>query len=226
LNQNIKEVENKGKSIVGAVILAGAGAVGVLVTQQPHPINLRSNELQAVIVHTSAEPEGRDTRAYQLDDYFKRPRSKGGKGWSKCGYNDIIELSGKTVNTVPYNDDSVQTFSELAYGACEYNRIARNVCYVGGMNRSYTAAKNTLTPAQDSALAMYLYHFLQLHPRAWIIGHNQLPGVKKACPSFDVPIWLRAHGFPEQNIYKKPLLSKKNEKIYNNIAHKLASDSI
>lgn len=217
-------METKGKSIAGAVILAGAGAIGVLITQEPHPINLRSNELQAVIVHTSADPEGRDVKAYQLEDYFTRPRSKGGKGWSKCGYNDIIELSGKVVNTVPYNDDSSQTFSELAYGACEYNRIARNVCYVGGMNRSYTAPKNTLTFAQDSALAMYLYHFLQLHPRAWIIGHNQL--VAKACPSFDVPVWLRRHGFPEQNIYKKPNLSKKNEKIYNNIAHKLASDSI
>lgn len=217
-------MKTKGKSIIGAVILAGAGAVGVLVTQQPHPINLRSNELQAVILHTSAEPEGRDTKAYQLVDYFTRPVKKGGKGWSKCGYNDIIELSGKVVNTVPYNEDSIQTFSELAYGACEYNRIARNVCYVGGMNRLYTAPKNTLTHAQDSALTMYLYHFLQLHPKAWIIGHNQL--VAKACPSFDVPIWLRSHGFPEQNIYKKPKLNKQNEKIYNNIAHKLASDSI
>ena len=218
-------METKGKSIAGTIILAGAGAIGVLITQQPHPINLRSNELQAVIVHCSADPEGRDVKAYQLVDYFTRPRSKGGKGWDKCGYNDIIELSGKTVNTVPYNDDSVQTFSELAYGACEYNRIARNVCYVGGMNRSYTAAKNTLTTAQDSALAMYLYHFLQLHPRAWIIGHNQL--VPKACPSFDVPEWLRRHGFPEQNIYVKPKLNNRNEKIYNNFARKLvASDSI
>ncbi len=219
-------MENKGKSILGVIALAGASAIGVLITQEPHPINLRSNELQAVIVHTSADPEGRDVKAYQLEDYFTRPRSKGGKGWSKCGYNDIIELSGKVVNTVPYNEDSIQTFSELAYGACEYNRIARNVCYVGGMNRSYTIAKNTMTPAQDSALAVYLYHFLQLHPRGWIIGHNQLPGVRKACPSFDVPVWLRSHGFPEQNIYKKPKLNKQNEKIYNNIARKLASDSI
>lgn len=217
-------MQTRSKSIIYVIGVAGAGAIGVLITQKPHPINLRSNELQAVIVHCSADPEGRDVKAYQLEDYFTRPRSKGGKGWSKCGYNDIIELSGKIVNTVPYNDDSVQTFSELAYGACEYNRIARNVCYVGGMNRSYTAPKNTLTPAQDSALAVYLYHFLQLHPRAWIIGHNQL--VPKACPSFDVPVWLRRHGFPEQNIYKKPLLTKKNEKIYHNITRQLASDSI
>ena len=217
---------SKSKSFAGAILLAAVSAIGVLITQEPHPINLRSNELQAVIVHCSADPEYRDVKAYQLVDYFTRPRSKGGKGWDKCGYNDIIELSGKVVNTVPYNDDSVQTFSELAYGACEYNRIARNVCYVGGMNKSYTAPKNTLTPAQDSALAMYLYYFLQLHPQAWIIGHNQLPGVAKACPSFDMPIWLRAHGFPEKNIYKKPKLNKQNEKIYNNIAHKLTSDSI
>lgn len=218
-------MENKGKSIVGAVILAGAGAIGVLITQQPHPINLRSNELQCLIIHCSATPEGRDTKACQFADYFTRPRSKGGKGWSKCGYNDIIELSGKVVNTVPYNEDSIQSFSEVSYGACEYNYIARNVCYVGGMNRSYTAPKNTLTHAQDSALAVYLFHFLQLHPRAWIIGHNQL--VAKACPSFDVPIWLRAHGFPEQNIYKKPLLSKKNEKIYNSAIRRIVpTDSI
>lgn len=215
---------NKSKSIIGAVIIAGASAIGVLITQQPKPINLRSHELQAAIVHCSAEPEGRNTTAYQLVDYFTRPKAKGGRGWDRCGYNDIIELSGKTVNTVPYNEDSIVTFSEIAYGACEYNYIARNVCYVGGMNRSYTAPKNTLTPAQDSALAVYLFHFLQLHPRAWIIGHNQL--VAKACPSFDVPIWLRAHGFPEQNIYKKPKLNKQNEKIFNHYASKLSSDSI
>jgi hypothetical protein len=220
-------METRSKSIAGAVVIAATGAVGVLVTQQPKPINLRSHELQAVIVHTSADPEGRDVKAYQLVDYFTRPRAKGGKGWSKCGYNDIIELSGKIVNTVKYNEDSIQSLKEVSYGACEYNYIARNVCYVGGMNRSYTAPKNTLTPAQDSALAVYLYHFLQLHPRAWIIGHNQLPGVRKACPSFDVPIWLRRHGFPEQNIYKKPNLPKKYEKVYQAAVRSVApSDSI
>lgn len=213
----------KNKSIIGVIALAGASAIGILVTQ-PKPINLRSHELQVMIVHTSAEPEGRDTKACQLVDYFKRPKSKGGKGWDRCGYNDVIELSGKIVNTVPYDEDSVVTFKEVSYGACEYNYIGRNVCYIGGMNRAYTAPKNTLTKAQDSALAVYLFHFLELHPRAWIIGHNQL--VAKACPSFDVPIWLRNHGFPEKNIYKKPKLNKYNEKTFNRIAGKLASDSI
>lgn len=218
-------MENSGIKILGIVGLAAVGSIGVLVTQQPHPINLKTNELQVLIIHCSASPEGRDTRAYEFADYFTRSVKKGGKGWSKPGYNDVIELSGKIVNLIPYNEDSVVTWSEVSYGAAEMNKIARNVMYVGGMNKAYTAPKNTLNVSQDSALKVYVRCYLTLHPRSWIAGHNQF--VAKACPSFNVPAKLRSYGVPEQNIYKKPNLPKKYEKVYQTAVRRLVpSDSI
>jgi N-acetylmuramoyl-L-alanine amidase len=216
---------SKSKSFLGAILLAAVSAIGVLITQEPHPLNLRSHELQCLIIHCTASPEGRNTRAYEFADYFTRPVSKGGKGWSKPGYSDVIELDGTVVNLVPYNEDSVITWNEVAYGAAELNGIARNISYVGGMNKSYTAPKNTLTIKQDSSLKRYVCNYLIKHPSSWVAGHNQF--VAKACPSFDVPSKLRSYGIPEQNIYKKPILPKRYEKIYNSAVRKLvASDSI
>ncbi len=211
----------KSKSLLGVIVISAMMAVGVLI-DAPKPINTRTNELQCVIAHTSAEPEFRDTKASQIAAYHMRSKSKGGRGWSKPGYHDVIELNGDVVNLIPYNEDTIVQYSEIANGAIGYNRIARHVCYIGGMNKEYTKAKNTLTPAQDSALAAYLFAFLELHPNAWIIGHNQI--APKACPSFDVPNWLREHGFPERNIYKKPKLNKQNEKIYNTIISTVDAD--
>jgi len=202
------------KTIIGVIFTSLVASVAILVNHQ-EPINTKSNKLQALIIHCSATPAGRNLKAVELADWFTRPKAKGGKGWKKPGYNDVIELNGRIVNIVPYNEDSVITWNEIAYGAAEYNGIARNICYIGGCDKKMQP-HNTLTSAQDTSLKNYIRAFIRGHPNAYIVGHNQL--VNKACPSFDVPTKLRAWGIPEKNIYKP--IKNTNEKVIRNFTDK------
>lgn len=205
------------KTILGVIATAAIAAATILYNQPSAPLNIHTNKLQALILHCTATPEGRDTKAIAFADWFTRPVAKGGKGWKKPGYNDVIELDGTVVNLVPYNEDSTVSWTEVSYGAGELNGIARNICYVGGCDRKMKP-KNTLTPAQESSLKNYIFAFIRAHPYAVVAGHNQF--VKKACPSFDVPTKLRSWGVPERNIYDPKKINKKNEKVIRNTVNR------
>ena len=65
-----------------------------------------------------------------------------------------------------------------------YNQHSLGVCYEGGLDaRGY--ATDTRTPAQKLSLLDLLRRLKQAHPDARIVGHRDLPGVRKACPCFD-----------------------------------------
>jgi len=55
--------------------------------------------------------------------------------------------------------------------------------------------KDTRTPAQREALRTLVRTYQERYPGIIVRGHNEWPGVKKACPSFDVSEWLAA-GMP------------------------------
>ena len=79
-----------------------------------------------------------------------------------------------------------QTRNEQLPGAHArgYNQHSLGVCYEGGLDaRGY--ATDTRTPAQKLSLLDLLRRLKQAHPDARIVGHRDLPGVRKACPCFD-----------------------------------------
>lgn len=121
-----------------------------------------------------------------------------GRGWKQFGYSDFIHIDGRLENLVPYDTDGEVQPREQTNGALGLNGKARHVMYVGGMNTSNTRPKDTRTPEQLITLRKYIKDFLRLHPDAKVGGHNQF--AYKACPSFDVPKWLRALEVPERNI--------------------------
>ena len=92
------------------------------------------------------------------------------------GYHYYITRDGRT-----YQTRHEQLIGAHAKG---YNEHSLGVCYEGGLNKQGKPA-DTRTKAQKQALLKLLRRLKKEHPQAQILGHRDLPDVKKACPCFD-----------------------------------------
>lgn len=147
-------------------------------------------ELKRLVIHCTATPEGREVTSAEIRHWHCDPLSKGGRGWKKVGYSDMIHLNGGVENLIPYNEDNNVDPWEISNGAAGYNATSRHVVYVGGTDKN-RQPKDTRTDDQKAALIKYVRDFHRRHPDAEIIGHHQL-NPEKACPSFDVPSWVQS----------------------------------
>lgn len=64
-----------------------------------------------------------------------------------------------------------------------FNRCSIGICHERGLDE-YGNPADTRTPIQKAALLELLYKLYKLFPQALIVGHGELPGVKKDCPCF------------------------------------------
>ena len=135
--------------------------------------------IKYLTIHCAATPEGRDVKAATIGEWDKAK-------FGQISYHCVIELDGTVVRTLP----------DTAKGAHVGGNNTGNVgvCYVGGCDKAMNA-KDTRTPAQKAALATLVRTYQQRAPGIVVRGHNEWPGVTKACPSFDVSAWLAA-GMP------------------------------
>lgn len=150
------------------------------------------------MLHCTATPEGREVTSGEIRHWHTDPVKKGGRGWKQVGYTDMIHLDGTVERLVRNNEDAEVDPWEVTNGAKGYNTVSRHVVYVGGVSKDGKTAKDTRTEAQLKAMTAYVRDFHERFPQIRIVGHGELPGVKKACPSFDVAAWLRSIG-----IYQK-----------------------
>lgn len=154
--------------------------------------------MKYLVLHCTATPEGREVTSDEIRHWHTDPVKKGGRGWKQVGYTDMIHLDGKVERLVKNNEDAEVDPWEVTNGAKGYNTVSRHVVYVGGVSKDGKTAKDTRTEAQLKAMTAYVRDFHERFPQIRIVGHGELPGVKKACPSFDVAAWLRSIG-----IYQK-----------------------
>ena len=131
-------------------------------------------------IHCAATPEGRHVSA---DTISKWDQAKFGQ----TSYHWVIELDGKAVRTL--RDDQ----KGAHVGGANSNNIG--ICYVGGCDKTMNP-KDTRTPEQKRAMRTLIRTYQDRYPGIIVMGHRNWPGVKKACPSFDVTAWLKA-GMPE-----------------------------
>lgn len=157
------------------------------------------SKLTYLCIHCTATQEGKELTTGDIVKMHTSPPPKG-RGWKQVGYSDMIHLSGVVSNLVPYNEDDIVQPREITNGALGINGLTRHVVYVGGLDHDLKP-KDTRTNGQLLALRNYVFHVLSAHPNIKILGHNQVAA--KACPSFDVPTWLKAIGVNDLNIYKK-----------------------
>ena len=92
------------------------------------------------------------------------------------GYHYYVTRGGRV-----YQTRHEQLIGAHAKG---YNQHSLGVCYEGGLDTRGNPA-DTRTQKQKRALLALLKQLKAEHPQAQILGHRDLPGVKKDCPCFD-----------------------------------------
>lgn len=153
--------------------------------------------MKYLVLHCTATPEGREVTSGEIRHWHTDPVKKGGRGWKQVGYTDMIHLDGRVERLVRNNEDAEVDPWEVTNGAKGYNTVSRHVVYVGGVSKDGKTAKDTRTEAQLKAMTTYVRDFHERFPQIRIVGHGELPGVKKACPSFNVQEWLRSIGIKQ-----------------------------
>lgn len=137
-----------------------------------------------ICVHCSATPADRNIGAADIRQWHRA------KGWRDIGYHFVIRRDGTLEAGRPTNQP----------GAHEPRINARSlaICLVGGSPPIASPAykkglgEDNFTPEQMETLRVKVSELKKLHPNAEVLGHRDVPGVKKACPSFDVRAWWSA----------------------------------
>jgi N-acetylmuramoyl-L-alanine amidase len=155
-------------------------------------------KLRYLVIHCTATPEGRQVTPANIRQWHLSAPPLG-RGWKQVGYSVMILLNGTQVTLVDYDDDDEVDPWEITNGVAGINSESRHIVYVGGTD-SHGNPKDTRTFEQLKTLRSYVYEMVRAYPDILIAGHNQF--AKKACPSFDVPTWLRTIGVAERNIHK------------------------
>lgn len=138
--------------------------------------------IKYLTIHCAATPEGRDNTAAEVTAWdierFGTP-----------SYHHVIELNGKTVRALGDHQRGAHV--------AKNNTGNIGICYVGGTTTLNAGAKpkDTRTKKQKVALKTLVQYYQMKYPGIIVRGHNEWPGVKKACPSFSVAAWLQA-GMP------------------------------
>ena len=138
--------------------------------------------IKFLTIHCAATPELRDNTAAEVNAWDIEK-------FGQISYHWVIELDG----------DAVRGLEDTVKGAHVGKNNTGNIgiCYVGGTETLNVGGKpkDTRTPAQKIALRTLVRTYQQRVPGITVRGHNEWPGVTKACPSFDVSDWLKA-GMP------------------------------
>jgi N-acetylmuramoyl-L-alanine amidase len=128
-----------------------------------------------IVIHcTGTQPEA---RVEAIQKYWREVMK-----WRSPGYHYLIEANGD-INFLQENNRPTN-------GVSGHNAGAIHVCYIGGIDRQGKPS-DTRTAAQNRSLEAVVRSLRSEYPQAQILGHRDFPGVKKACPSFEVSAWLR-----------------------------------
>ena len=168
---------------------------------------MKPSDIDAIVIHCSATPEGKDVTLEDIDAMHKA------KGWKMVGYNYVIELDGTVRTGRPLT--MVGAHCNTA-GTCgrAYNNHSIGICYIGGVegskdskgrivaklnSRGRAIPKDTRTPAQKAALVKLVYELIDKYPNICdVLGHRDASPDKngdgkisrnewiKDCPCFDV----------------------------------------
>lgn len=137
-------------------------------------MNLRN--IKYIVLHCTATPT--TTTLESIKRYWKEQR-----GWGDTpGYHYFIKRDGTIVQLLDEKKNS--------YGVYKHNSECISIAYVGGIDKDGKPVDNR-SDAQKHAMFDIIVRLTEKYPKAEVLGHRDFPGVKKACPCFDVKEWLK-----------------------------------
>ena len=159
----------------------------------------RALKIRTIVVHCTAG----FAPAKAVQEYFTRPKNKGGRGWSKGGYHRIINRDGSI--------HKMYDFGTLTNGVKGFNAETIHIAYVGGIEKAKTGryiAKDTRNNAQKESITECVEEALKwIHENGGdltddiqVAGHRDFSHDKnkdnviqsweriKECPSFNAII--------------------------------------
>jgi N-acetylmuramoyl-L-alanine amidase len=132
------------------------------------------SDITHIVVHCSATMPSQECNAAIIDRWHRQ------RGFRKIGYHYVLARDGSV--EVGRRED------EAGAHALGFNDCSIGLCLIGGLNNNGKPDAN-FTQAQYRRLGMLLTRLKQSYPKALILGHRDLPNVKKDCPTFDVKEW-------------------------------------
>jgi N-acetylmuramoyl-L-alanine amidase len=104
------------------------------------------------------------------------------QGWTDIGYHYVIRRDSAV--------DMGRPVRLIGAHASGYNTGSIAICLVGGLDKDGKPEDN-FTLGQKRTLSRLLINlFTYLGGPVEVLGHRDLPGVKKDCPCFDVKKWM------------------------------------
>ena len=133
-------------------------------------------EINRIIIHCSATPEGRDIDAATIKDWHVN-----GNGWSDIGYHYVIKLNGEIESGRPLDIAGAHVKG--------HNADSIGICYIGGADEDMNP-KDTMLQCQEESMRELIYSLRMVWDKNLTLhGHNEY--ASKACPSFKVSEKLR-----------------------------------
>jgi len=147
------------------------------------------SRVELIVLHCTDTPQSMRVTKNMLENWGRE------RGWRRqlLGYKGLVHQTGELEVLVPDNGDEFIDPWEITNGARGYNHKAWHYAYAGGKGGDTRTIAQVNTMAELCTTLAGKYNWLK------IAGHDQLSS--KACPSFDVPSWLRSIGLT-QHIYK------------------------
>jgi len=131
--------------------------------------------IKHIVIHATATPPDLDIGVKEIRRWHKE------KGWSDIGYHYVIRRDG----TLEYG----RPLEKIGAHVKGYNKHSIGIALAGGVSK-YGKPEMNYTNEQIQTMFELLGSLKSDFPEAEILGHRDFPGVKKACPSFDVREFL------------------------------------
>ena len=142
------------------------------------------NNHSTITVHASATKPSMDIGFEEIDQWHKN------RGWNGCGYHLIIRRNGAYEMG---RDWGIQGAHVKGHNAMQSGLYNFGIVMIGGVTEEdHTVPEDNFTRKQYQALTYALKEIMEYNPNIKEFkGHNEWPGVTKACPCFDIKEYRR-----------------------------------